>query len=86
MDVVLIKTVKVWADAWKRKIATPFRFPVDLKAYPKYMDYVQKPISLSEIRDNIGQFESVRLSYLVGDFNRIILLQQTMPISLSKDS
>ena len=42
-------------SVWRKPIAAPFRLPVDLKLYPKYRSIVSHPISLADIRNNIGR-------------------------------
>jgi hypothetical protein len=52
--VLCVESYQIWLDVYRRKIATPFRLPVDTKVYANYTDFVRHPISLFDIRENIG--------------------------------
>lgn len=46
-------------EMWSQPEATPFHYPVDLKAVPLYKKIIKRPIDLTMIRNNIESHKCV---------------------------
>jgi hypothetical protein len=62
----------ILCSIWNKKIASLFRAPVDLVAYPDYSDFVKQPISLQEIRDKIVNFSYHTVEAFVNDLKLMV--------------
>ncbi|GMR36545.1 hypothetical protein PMAYCL1PPCAC_06740 [Pristionchus mayeri] len=58
---------------YRENMAAPFRYPVDLKEYPDYLQVIPHPMDLSEMMRKVEQLEYHRIDDLANDF--ILMLQ-----------
>ena len=59
-------------ELWKTKSAHYFWFPVDPIAFPKYQQVVERPICLSDIRDNIANYKYETAVALIADVDLML--------------